>query len=596
MAAKRSNVLVLMGTRPEAIKMFPIVLAFRRATRFEPIVITTGQHRDLVRPILDLADIEPDIDLEVGLPGLTLNDLVSSVISRLDGFCRHRFEATGAAVATPDQIREGGFPAGTLVHGDTSSAAAAAQTSFNLRIPVGHVEAGLRTGTTLTPFPEELNRQMISRIAAFHLAPTSFNRQNLVREGVADDRIFVTGNTGIDALVYASTHEVQFEDRAVASAVDSGDPYVVVTAHRRENWDGGLAKIAEAIGRLAGGHPRTRFVIPLHPNPLVRAQLGEPLAAHANVVRTEPLAYAQFAHLMAKAAVIITDSGGIQEEAPALGVPVLVARGSTERSEGVAAGTLRLVGVDSDRIVHETDAVLADPAKAAINPADNPYGDGRAAERIVAAFEYLAGIGEPPRRFGPAFSRKEVLEASGYPFGMYTTPDGERGLQPDRTEENDSWVGRLTALAMPFEGLPVWAQALFYLVFVLILLVVFWTLVLFLLSRKALHSPPAADPEIRDSFLWVFFVPALNEEVTISDSVARLLKVEARNKAVLVIDDGSTDGTGAVLDAIESPDLEVLHRVPPDARTGKAGALNAAWHHLDRSCPRAAGPAGPASA
>jgi UDP-N-acetylglucosamine 2-epimerase (non-hydrolysing) len=439
---RRSNIIVLIGTRPEAIKMFPVVLALRDSTWFAPIVVTTGQHHDLVRPILDLAGIEPDVDLGVGHPGLTLNGLVSSVIQRLDELCRERFKATGAASATREQVRESGFPAGALVHGDTSSAAAAAQSAFNLRIPVGHVEAGLRTGTTLSPYPEELNRQVISRIAAFHLAPTSINRQNLVREGIPDERVFVTGNTGIDALRFASEKHVPFEDRAVANAVESGDPYVVVTAHRRENWNGGLAKIAEAIGRLAARHPTVRFVMPLHPNPLVREQLGEPLAAYANVVRTEPLDYAAFAHLMGRATVILTDSGGIQEEAPALGIPVLVARESTERGEGLAAGTLRLVGTDPDRIVFELEAVLADPKAHEVNPEDNPYGDGRSAERIVAALEYLAGISPAPVRFGPAFSRREVLEAGGYPFGMFSTPVHERGVQPDRAEEHDRWVGR----------------------------------------------------------------------------------------------------------------------------------------------------------
>ena len=203
-AQPRSNILVVFGTRPEAIKMLPVVLALRRSTWFAPVVVATGQHRDLVAPVLEAGGITPDIDLEVGHPGLTLNELVASVMTRLDAFCRERYKATGAAVATRDQVRESGFPAGALVHGDTSSAVAAALAAFNLRIPVGHVEAGLRTGTTLTPFPEELNRQLISRITAFHLAPTTANRQNLVREGIPDERIFVTGNTGIDALLFAS--------------------------------------------------------------------------------------------------------------------------------------------------------------------------------------------------------------------------------------------------------------------------------------------------------------------------------------------------------------------------------------------------------
>jgi len=438
----KRHVLCLMGTRPEAIKMFPLVHAFRESAWFEPVVITTGQHRDLVAPILELAGIEPDYDLEVGRPGLTLNDLVATVVTRLDAFCRERYGATGAHVASPDD-RADGFPVAAFVHGDTSSAMAAAIASFHIRIPVGHVEAGLRTGgSILSPFPEELNRQLIARIAAFHLAPTSIAEENLVREGVDYQRIFVTGNTGIDALRYAAQQEVAFDDPAVAEAVASGDRLVVVTAHRRENWNGGLGRIADAIGRLASAHPDVRFVVPLHPNPLVREELGAPLAPFPNVVRTEPQAYAPFAKLMSRAAVIVTDSGGIQEEAPALGVPVLVARESTERGEGVSAGTLTLVGTDSDRIVAMTTAVLADPAAHRVDPARNPYGDGRAAERILTALEYIAGFKEIPERFGPGFSRRSVLRAAGYSASVLDQPVHERDVQPDRDEEHDRWVGR----------------------------------------------------------------------------------------------------------------------------------------------------------
>ena len=439
--AEVSNVLVLIGTRPEAIKMFPVVHALRRSSWFSPVVVTTGQHRDLVAPILQLAGIEPDHDLEVGRPGLTLNDLVVSVISGLDAFCRDRFGASGTVVTTRESVREGGFPVTALVHGDTSSALAAALASFHLQIPVCHIEAGLRTWSTLTPFPEELNRQLISRIAAFHLAPTSINEESLVREGVRYEQIFVTGNTGIDALRYAATLESPFDDPPVAAAVASDGPLVLVTAHRRENWNGGLTRIANAIGRLATARPDARFVLPLHPNPLVRRELGEPLSAYPNVILTEPLPYGQFARLMSRAAVILTDSGGIQEEAPALGVPVIVARESTERGEGVGAGTLTLVGTDSARIVAAVTSVLDDPDANAVDPATNPYGDGHAADRIVAAFENLAGIGPSPARFGSGFSRKMVLEAAGYPVGLLTEPTGARNVQPDRSEEYDRWVG-----------------------------------------------------------------------------------------------------------------------------------------------------------
>ncbi len=382
------------------------------------------------------------MDLDVGRPGLTLNALVSSVLEQLDGYCRERFGATGAGVATREQIRSDGFPAAALVHGDTSSALAAALAAFHLRIPVGHVEAGLRTWSTLTPFPEELNRQLIARIAAFHLAPTTLNEESLVHEGIRHEQVFVTGNTGIDALRFAAGLESPFDDPAVASAVEAGGPLVVVTAHRRENWNGGLARIAQAIGQLATARPSARFVVSLHPNPLVRSELGSPLADHENVVLTEPLAYAQFARLMSQASVIVTDSGGIQEEAPALGVPVLVARESTERDEGVDAGVLSLVGTDVARIVAEAGRILDDPQGHVVEPGVNPYGDGQASDRIVAALEYLAGVAPPPQRFGPGFSRKAVLLAAGYPLGLVTEPQEQRDAQPDRSEELDRWVGR----------------------------------------------------------------------------------------------------------------------------------------------------------
>ena len=221
-----------------------------------------------------------------------------------------------------------------------------------------------------------------------------------------------------------------------------GSPLVVVTAHRRENWNGGLGRVAEAIGRLATAHPEVRFIIPLHPNPLVREQLGEPLAAHANVIRTEPLAYAPFARLMSKAAVIVTDSGGIQEEAPALGVPVLVARESTERGEGVDAGTLTLVGTDPDAIVAAAEAVLADPAAHRVDPARNPYGDGLASERIVTALEYISGFPRVPARFGPGFSRRAVLAAAGYPAGLLAAARrrAEHAAGPRPRSATSGWV------------------------------------------------------------------------------------------------------------------------------------------------------------
>ena len=232
------------------------------------------------------------------------------------------------------------------------------------------------------------------------------------------------------------------DDPAVQGAVESRDPIVVVTAHRRENWNGGLARVAEAIGRLATEWPDTRFVVSLHPNPLVRRELGEPLAGYPNVICSEPLAYGQFARLLARASLVITDSGGIQEEAPSFGVPVLVARDSTEREEGIESGALFLVGTDVERIVAEAGRILKDPRAYAVDPTANPYGDGRASERVVAALEYLGGRGPAPERFGPGFSRTAVLRAAGYTGGLSSEPEQVRDAQPNRDEEHDRWVGR----------------------------------------------------------------------------------------------------------------------------------------------------------
>jgi UDP-N-acetylglucosamine 2-epimerase (non-hydrolysing) len=279
----------------------------------------------------------------------------------------------------------------TLVHGDTTSALAAALASFHLRIPVIHVEAGLRTGGyNFLPFPEELNRQLITCIVSFHLAPTAKNQENLVRESVPADQIFVTGNTGIDALRWAALLDVPIGDPALAEMLDRGEEFVVVTAHRRENWGGGLAGIAEGVARVARTHENVRFVVSVHPNPAVRSELGPPLEGLANVLLTPPLPYAEFARRLGHCKFAVTDSGGIQEEAPSLGKPVLVTRNSTERTEGVEAGTLRLVGTDPERIAAFATELLDDPGSyARMASAENPYGNGRAAERIVAALEHL---------------------------------------------------------------------------------------------------------------------------------------------------------------------------------------------------------------
>lgn len=398
------RVLVVIGTRPEAIKMIPVIRALQDSGKCLPVVICTGQHTDLVEELLRSAGMRVDANLRASAPHAdgtrpTLNEMCARIMIGIDRLW--------AATDIPEHMRADGsrIPAGAvacLVHGDTSSAAAAAIAAFNLQIPIVHVEAGLRTSNLLSPFPEEGNRQIISRIAAVHLAPTTTNKMNLVREGVDYDRIIVTGNTSIDMLQWA----LEREDTTFGPGLqhlDAADRprIVLVTAHRRENWDGGLKRIAIAVARLADRYPETRFVIPMHPNPIAREPLQQELAMAPNVDLVEPRDYVAFAKLMEASRLIITDSGGVQEEAPALGTPVLVTRDTTERAEGIEAGTLRLVGTDPDQIVAEASLLLDDDAEYALRVArPNPYGDGRASERIVQALDHIMFGVEAPAPFG----------------------------------------------------------------------------------------------------------------------------------------------------------------------------------------------------
>ena len=360
--ASKLVVPIVVGTRPEAIKLVPIILRLRDSDHYEPLVVSTGQHHRMVGYIFELAGITPEVVLWAGSRRSHLNERVASVIQRFEDFCAERFDAHPEAEPDPEDVVSGRFPATVLVHGDTTSAMAAALSAFHLRIPVMHVEAGLRTGgSNLSPFPEELNRQLISSIAGLHFAPTPKNLQNLIRENVPVGQIFVTGNTGIDALRWASSIDVRFANPLLQELHDGDRPLVVVTAHRRENWGAGLRGIAEGIRRLAGAEPGVDFVLPVHPNPRVRDTLTEQLAGIDNVLLTDPLGYATFARLLARAHFVLTDSGGIQEEAPSLGKPVLVARETTERTEGLEAGTLRLVGTDPDLIFIEGQRLLNDP-------------------------------------------------------------------------------------------------------------------------------------------------------------------------------------------------------------------------------------------
>jgi UDP-N-acetylglucosamine 2-epimerase (non-hydrolysing) len=413
---KKLLVPIVVGTRPEAIKLVPIIVALEDSDYYEPIVVSTGQHNRLVEYIFELAGIKPDVTLWAGSRRAQLNERVASVMQRFEDFCVERFDLDPDAVPSVEDVLEGRRPATVLVHGDTSSAMAASLAAFHLRIPVMHVEAGLRTGgNNLVPFPEELNRQVISTIAAMHFAPTSANLENLARENIPVSQVFVTGNTGIDALRWASQIEVQFANPRLQELHDSDARIVVVTAHRRENWGDGLRGIAAGVARLAEAETDVHFVLPVHPNPRVREVLTERLTGLDNVLLTEPLGYATFARLLGRCNLVITDSGGIQEEAPSLGKPVLVTRERTERTEGLEAGTLRLVGTDPEVIFSEGSRLLRDPlAYAEMAEAQNPYGDGRAAERIVASLEHLLLGGEPPTQFGPGYGRAAVTIAAGF--------------------------------------------------------------------------------------------------------------------------------------------------------------------------------------
>ena len=425
MSGEKLRVVVVVGTRPEAIKLVPLILALRESETLKPVVVSSGQHHAMVQEVLALAGITADVDLWVGTRYSSLNSRVAAFMRRFEDYLGTTFPDVDGERPTRDGVFAGRFPAAVLVHGDTSSAFAAALAAFHLRIPVGHVEAGLRTGGyNFSPFPEELNRQLVSCIAAIHFAPTADNEENLVRENIPANQIYVCGNTGIDALRWAAGLDVPFDDPRLGELVEGDARVVVVTAHRRENWGDGLHGIADGIARLAGERPELHFVLPLHPNPRVRNDLRPTLEPLDNVLLTEPLPYAAMAKLLARCDLVITDSGGLQEEAPSLDKPVLVARDSTERNEGVETGTLLLVGTDPDRIAGEAARLLDDPvAYAEMANARNPYGDGRAAERIVAQLDHMVTGANPPQPFGSGYSRSAILRAVGADSWLEPLPE-----------------------------------------------------------------------------------------------------------------------------------------------------------------------------
>lgn len=379
------KIMLVFGTRPEAIKMAPLVKEFQKhPDKFETIVCVTGQHRQMLDQVLDLFEIKPDYDLNIMKQGQDLYDVTARVLIGMRDVLNE---------VKPDVV---------LVHGDTTTSTAAAIAAFYQQIPVGHVEAGLRTHNIYSPWPEEMNRQITGRIAEYDFAPTQLSRANLIAEGVTEDKIKVTGNTVIDALYWVvdkikKTPELDNELKSeLAKAgydtarVDSGKKLVLITGHRRENFGDGFISMCKAIKTLTEKYPDVDFVYPMHLNPNVRRPIhevfGENLEGLGNMIFIEPLEYLSFVYLMEKSNIVLTDSGGIQEEAPGLGKPVLVMRDTTERPEALEAGTVKLVGTDYDMIVNEVSALLEDHAHyEAMSKAVNPYGDGQACERIISA-------------------------------------------------------------------------------------------------------------------------------------------------------------------------------------------------------------------
>ncbi|WP_390583928.1 non-hydrolyzing UDP-N-acetylglucosamine 2-epimerase [Erythrobacter sp. MTPC3] len=361
--------MVTFGTRPEAIKMFPVVRALRETGRFDVRVAVTAQHREMLDQVLEIAGIVPDIDLDLMQPGQSLDALSARIITRF---------GEALDIEKPDRV---------LVHGDTLTTMMATLACYFRRIPVGHVEAGLRSGNIYSPWPEEVNRKVTGAVADLHFAPTQAAAQALLAENVLQKTIHVTGNTVIDALMLArdaiaAKPEAAPEISALKARFE-GKRIIAVTAHRRENFGEGMKQIAKAIGRLAQ-RDNAAIIYPMHPNPNVSEVMRPALSGHANIALIEPLDYLGFVAMMEASEIVLTDSGGIQEEAPSLGKPVLVMRDTTERPEGIAAGTAKLVGANAEAIEREVSRLLDDRAAYdAMAASHNPYGSGKASQRIA---------------------------------------------------------------------------------------------------------------------------------------------------------------------------------------------------------------------
>ncbi|WP_072859690.1 non-hydrolyzing UDP-N-acetylglucosamine 2-epimerase [Vibrio parahaemolyticus] len=367
----KKKVLTVFGTRPEAIKMAPLVHALAADERFEAKCCVTAQYREMLDQVLELFEITPDYDLNLMQPGQTLNDVTARILLELKPVLQE---------FKPDVI---------LVHGDTATTFAASLAAYYEQIEVGHVEAGLRTGNIYSPWPEEANRRLTGALTKYHFAPTDTSKQNLLKENFAEEYISVTGNTVIDALLMVQNRikndsELNEELRAKFPFLDDSKKLILVTGHRRESFGGGFERICEALAITAKQHPEAQILYPMHLNPNVREPVNRILADVDNVHLIEPQQYLPFVYLMTRANIILTDSGGIQEEAPSLGKPVLVMRDTTERPEAVAAGTVKLVGTDVDKIVSNLHVLLTDKnAYQEMSFAHNPYGDGKACQRIL---------------------------------------------------------------------------------------------------------------------------------------------------------------------------------------------------------------------
>ena len=379
---KPIRVMTIFGTRPEAIKMAPLVLELQKRADIQSICCVTAQHREMLDAVLEIFRLTPDYDLNIMEPRQTLSTITTKCLLGMEGVLEQ---------AGPDLV---------LVHGDTSTTFAGALAAFYRQIPVGHVEAGLRTWDKYSPFPEEMNRKLVGDIADLHFCPTPANRENLAREGITDG-VFVTGNTVIDALKTTVRPDYQFATQALNSLDYAGKRIILVTCHRRENYGQPMANIMTALRRLADAFPDVELVYPVHLSPVVREAAGKYLSGHPRIHLIDPLSADEMHNLMARAYLVMTDSGGLQEEAPALGRPVLVLRRETERPEAVQAGTVKLAGTEEEEIFSLASELLsAERAYHAMAHAVNPYGDGQACRRIADAIEWKFGLrAERPGEF-----------------------------------------------------------------------------------------------------------------------------------------------------------------------------------------------------